>query len=252
MLIFDFDGVLIDSVNEMSVSAYNTLTGELITSLEELPGNAAGLFRTNRYHIQTAGDGVALMGWCMDHADKPSDYRMTEPEYQAQKQNVEGSMKERSLRFFEVRKRFLDHDTLRWRALNKPYQPLWDNLKSQGGQDMVILTHKNREAVINLCHHYGLMVLPDNIFSGDQGASKISNFLQIQTSFGQRDYTFLDDNIENLRELNEHFNRKQPVIRLLLASWGYTGPNDQEKSEQLGYQSVSQDDVVEMLANGLG
>ena len=252
MLIFDFDGVLVDSVNEMSVSAYNTLTGELATSLEELPGNAGGLFRTNRYHIQTAGDGVVLMGWCMDHADKPLDYKMTEEEYQAQRQNAEGSMKDRSLRFFEVRKRFLDHDILRWRALNTPYRPLWDHLKSRGGEGVVILTHKNREAVMNLCHFYGLMVVSDNIFSGDLGVSKIDNLLQIQASFGQCDYAFVDDNIANLRELDGYFNRKQPIIRLLLAAWGYIGPDDQRKSDKLGYPFVSQDDVVAMLDNGHG
>ena len=156
-------------------------------------------------------------------------------------------MRERSMRFFAVRKRFLDHDTNRWRALNAPYRPLWDHLKSKGGERVVILTHKNREAVLNLCHHYGLMVLPDNIFSGDQGARKIDNLLQIQAAFGYGDCTFVDDNIENLRELDDHFNRNQPIIRLLLASWGYIGPEDEVKTGQHGYPFVSQDDVVGML-----
>ena len=35
MLIFDFDGVLMDSVREIAVTAYNSLTGNIVTQLNQ-------------------------------------------------------------------------------------------------------------------------------------------------------------------------------------------------------------------------
>lgn len=247
MLIFDFDGVLVDTVDEMAVSTFNTLTDNLATTTDELPGNSGALFRTNRYHIQTAGDGVALMGWCLAQAHLAPDHQMTKKEYETQRDRAPGSRHDRAMKFFEVRKRFLDHDTDRWRALNAPYKPLWDQLLSRG-DSVIILTHKNREAVVNLCHHYGLMILSKQVYSGDTGASKIENLLSIQRDFGREQFTFVDDNVENLKELNGHFNSDHPVIRLLLATWGYIGPDDRTEADLNGFSTVSQTEVIEMLA----
>ena len=108
MLIYDFDGVMFDTVNEMAVSAYNTLAVTKARSLAALPGNAAGLFRTNRFHIQTAGDGMALMAWCLANADQPVDYRMPIKEYHTACSEASGSSHERATRFFAVRREFLE------------------------------------------------------------------------------------------------------------------------------------------------
>ena len=37
MLIFDYDGVLLDSVREIAVTAYNMLKGTIVTRLDQLP-----------------------------------------------------------------------------------------------------------------------------------------------------------------------------------------------------------------------
>jgi len=71
----------------------------------------------------------------------------------------------------------------------------------------VILTYKNREATVTLCHHFGLPVLNENVYSGDHGTTKIANLLQIQDHFKQGRYTFIDDSLANLQELDAHFNK---------------------------------------------
>lgn len=246
MLIFDFDGVLIDSVDEMAVTAYNTTTNTLVMALSGLPGNAAGLFRTNRYHIQKAGDALPLMRWCIDNADKPP-YRLSADQYQSMQQNTSEPVEERTARFFATRNRFVTHDVSRWRSLNGTYQPLWNTLRDKGAGRVIILTNKNRDATVNLCHHYGLRVRPENIYSGDHGVDKIENLLQIQTRFQQTEQVFVDDNLANLQELDDHFNAQAPVLRLLLASWGYIGPDDAPAAQKLGYPFVTQQEVIGLL-----
>ena len=52
MVIFDFDGVLMDSVGEVALTTYNAATGRLCASLAEMPPGVAALFRRNRFHVQ--------------------------------------------------------------------------------------------------------------------------------------------------------------------------------------------------------
>ena len=66
MILFDFDGVLIDSLNEVALTAYNAATENLFTSLSEIPGAAVALFKRNRFHVQQIGDAITLMNWCIE------------------------------------------------------------------------------------------------------------------------------------------------------------------------------------------
>jgi FMN phosphatase YigB (HAD superfamily) len=247
MLIFDYDGVLLNSVDEMAVTAYNAVSGGLATSLEELPGNAAGLFKTNRFHVQPAGDAITLMRWCVDHADRPADYRLKADEYRVLRDSAVAPVVERTAHFFATRRRFVDFEVHRWRSLNSVYQPIWDTLRKKGAERVIILTNKNREATLNLCHHFDLSVKPENVYSGDHGTTKTDNLKQIQRRFGRMEHTFLDDSIANLRELDEAFNGESPMLTLLLASWGYTGPDDEDIALKFGYASVTQGEVIERL-----
>ena len=256
MLIFDFDGVLLNSVVEMSITAYNTVTGELATSPAGLPGNAADLFVTNRYHVQPAGDAINLMAWCVENAELPGDFRLEPAAYRAIRDSSDAPLKERTGDFFAARKRFVEHDPVQWASLNTVYQPVWNELKGQDAEGIVILTNKNREATVTLCHHFGLPVLEENVYSGDHGTTKIENLLAIQARFGRERYGFVDDSIGNLEELDAHFNAEAPCLELMLAAWGYVGPEDHEAARRTGYAILEQADLIarfkskQVLASG--
>ena len=252
MLIFDFDGVILNSVVEMSITAYNTVTGGLATSPADLPGNAADLFLTNRYHVQPAGDAINLMAWCADKADLPGDHRLEPDAYRVIRDGSDVPLVERTGQFFAARKRFVEHDPVQWRSLNTVYQPVWDVLKGQDAEGIVILTNKNREATVTLCHHFDLPVLEENVYSGDHGTTKIENLLSIQARFGMERYGFVDDSIGNLEELDAHFNADEPVLELMLASWGYIGPDDRLLARRAGYPILEQPDLIARIASMKG
>ncbi len=252
MLIFDFDGVLLNSVVEMSVTAYNAVTGGLATSPDDLPGNAAALFLTNRYHVQPAGDAINLMAWCVEHADLPGDFRLESAAYREIRDASEVPLVERTGRFFAARKRFVAHDPVRWPSLNTVYQPVWDELKGRDAGGIVILTNKNREATVTLCHHFGLPVLAENVYSGDHGTTKIENLLAIRARFGRSRYAFVDDSIGNLEELDAHFNADAPCLELMLASWGYIGPGDRQAARHAGYVVLDQAGLIARIPSMTG
>ena len=247
MLIFDFDGVLVNSIDEITVTAYNVVTGQLIMRLDDLPVNVPKRFQKNRFHVQSIGDVVPLMRWCIQNDQIAPDYILTRREYQNILELETVPLMDRVNLFFATRQTFVEKDEAQWLALNGPFQPTWDELKTSGSDNLILLTNKNRGAVLRLCRYFGLMLAEPNIYSGDDGVTKIDNLNSIHQRFNHAPYDFIDDSLRNLRELDMHFNKAEPFLRLILADWGYTGPEDEETARSLGYRVFSQIDLIDLV-----
>lgn len=248
MLIFDFDGVMVNSLDEVLVTAHNAVTGQTNLDLEKIPGPPARLFKRNRFHFQSPGDAVLLMEWCLQaYPDEPEKI-LSQDEYRHILQaGSTRPLPERIHHFYHTRTRMMQRDIDKWRALNTPFQPLWQALIERGGQRVVLLTNKNREAVLNLCRHFNLDVIGDNVYSGDQGTTKIENFERIMERFKNSHYLFLDDSIKNLRLVETALNREKKLISPLFAGWGYSGPKDMETARESGYPVLTQEKIIDML-----
>jgi hypothetical protein len=159
MLIFDFDGVLMNSMDEVALTAYNAVTGGLVTFMAKTPSFAVEMFRINRFRVQQIGDAIPLMKWCLE-------------------------------------------------------------------------------------------IKADDIYSGDRGVTKTENMQSIRERFGRQQFSFIDDSVKNLKELDIDFNRGTRTISLLLAAWGYTRAEDAGIAAEAGYRVVSQSDVIALLNRG--
>jgi phosphoglycolate phosphatase-like HAD superfamily hydrolase len=245
MLIFDFDGVLMDSVREVAVTAYNTLNSQIATRLDQIPRAALQLFLRNRFHIRPIGDAPVLMKWCLDNGESDSDKLLSPGEYDEILKQVIEPVVERTTRFFDQRNRFKTKNMNAWIALNTPIQPLWQILVENPPENLVLLTNKNRDATVALSSHFGLKINNENVYSGDHGTTKIENMTQIIQRFRKPAYAFIDDSVKNLREIDQHFNKEEKTISLIFATWGYTGPDDAQTAQNLGYQVVTIDEFAE-------
>jgi phosphoglycolate phosphatase-like HAD superfamily hydrolase len=239
MLIFDYDGVLLDSVREIAVTAYNMLQGTVATRLDQLPPKSLKLFLRNRFHVQPIGDAPVLMQHCLEIGETDPDKLLTPAEYEAIIKQVAEPVAARTTRFFETRNQFKAKDLKAWTELNAPVQPLWQIMIEKPTAELVLLTNKNRDATVSLSSHFGLKISDDNIYSGDHGTTKIDNMNRIMQRFRQPSYAFIDDSVKNLREIDEHFNRQEKLISLIFATWGYTGPDDARTASNFGYQVVT-------------
>lgn len=247
MWIYDFDGVLLNSLDEVTVSAYNAVTEELVMSLAQLPDTLVNMFKRNRFHFQPAGDVIPLMNWCLSNHMYDPGKLLTRSEYEHIIQGTDVSLLDRTSLFYATRKRFIQKDIQRWFSLNLPYQPLWNELIHRGGENVVILTNKNRDAVLTLCRHFGLKVMRDNIYAGDNGATKSGNLDSIFKRFQGCSLCFIDDSLRNLQDLNKHFNSKKMHLRLFFASWGFIGPDDVQMALAGGYPVLNQTDLIRYL-----
>jgi len=247
MLIFDFDGVLINSLDEVTLTAYNAVTGKQVTSLADLPTALVGLFQHSRFHVQAIGDAILLMNWCLNNYRNKSEQILNPHEYEALLSDTTVSITDRTLRIYETRSQFIANDPECWLALHQPYQPLWGELIQRQKYMFIILTNKNRDATLRLCQHFGLNIHAVDVYSGDHGASKVENMRQIQKRFADQPFYFIDDSVKNLQELENSVNAENKMIRLLFASWGYTGPRDEKIAQQYGYPVLTQKDLIALL-----
>lgn len=247
MLIFDFDGVLINSLDEVTLTAYNAVTGKQVTSPADLPTALVGLFQHNRFHVQAIGDAILLMTWCLNNYRNQSEQILNPHEYETLISDTRASIIDRTLRIYETRSQFIAREPECWLALHQPYQPLWGELLQRPQYGFIILTNKNRDATLRLCDHFGFSIQATDVYSGDHGISKVENIKRIQKRFAGQPFTIIDDSVKNLRELENSINVENKLTRLLLATWGYTGPQDEKIAHQYGYPVLNQKELIALL-----
>ena len=245
VIIFDFDGVLIDSVDEILVNAYNAAQGTVVFRPEEIPPKFTARFRLNCCRPRNAAEMVVLAKWCLQEPEQ--GLRLLPPgEFEYLAGSLKSSKAELQSLFFLTRNKFVDQNRTQWLALSTPYEPLWSGLKKCMKDPLVILTNKNARAVADICAHHGIAVRSDCIFSGDSGASKTENFRAIQQKFPGRRYHFIDDALTNLLELKRNLKDDQSVS-LALALWGYVTADDQATAERENLLVYTQETLLQAL-----
>lgn len=247
--IFDFDGVLFDTVDETAIVAYNAITDSSHVSRELLLVEYLNLFRANRFHVHLAGDFITLARWCLTHCATP-DVVLSRVEFQNILKAEKAPLTRRQNLFFSTRERIVAIDSKTWCALSVPYVPLWDTLKSLNPEYFVILTSKNKNAVVQLCTYFGININPDNIFGAQDGATKAENFESIKNRFNADSYSIIDDSIANLLDLYASISKNIPskaFLKLHLATWGYLGDQDIVHAKEYGFDVMTQEDLIKAL-----
>lgn len=243
MLVFDFDGVLIQSLPEIVVSAWNAVSEETAVSAAQLPPGFEPLFNRHYYLLQGAGNMLPLARWCREKMKEDPGATLTRAGFlDLAAQEAEG-FQARAKHFFTARLRFQEKDYAAWLSLQRPYEPLWSALR-RAPTAPVIVTNKNRKAVQDLCSHFELQLPDENVYSGDGGNDKISNLTALLKRTGGHPFSFVEDSLLNLREVTPRF---PALLTPLLAAWGYLGTEDTAQAGKLGYRVVTQDEVIQIL-----
>jgi FMN phosphatase YigB (HAD superfamily) len=241
-----------DSVDEVTVTAFNAVTGAAARTLGDLPEGVADRFRRNRFHAQGAPGIFTLMAGCLEGRGTNSDAPMPAAEYERLLEKATLSPEERRERFFAARRWFQADDPTGWLDLNRPYPQVWAAIRRRGPGRTVLMTSKNREATLRLCRHFGLDVPAKNVFSGDGGTPKPENLDRIHERFRRDRYTFIDDHLKNLREVDAHARKRGIGMRPVLARWGYTGPDAADAARELGVSVMSRPDLILALESHPG
>ena len=246
-MIFDFDGVLVDSIEEVVLTAYNAGYDLSLTDQSELPPLYPEVFRLNRHHVQPAGDFLPYTRWCVEQAKRGKLEELGRAEYAALIAEDASPLKKRAELFFSARQRFLKLAPKHWFELHTPYQPLWNHLRSMMIEPPWILTNKNKQAVIELCRHFDLLVKEERIYSGEGGKTKTENFISLSRTLPHSQLNFIDDSVHNLIVLRRDLTKVGLDLELLHANWGYVGGDDIATAQEWGFASLSQNEFLKTL-----
>lgn len=230
-----------DSVRELAVTTFNALSGERISTLDELPKNYLELFRVNRSFGHDPYEMVLIARWVM--AQLNNGQAVINPNEQAQLREKYPEKKQITDDFFKCRADLVAKEPDRWLALNQPFQPIWSAVQNAGFDEIVIVTTKNRVAVLDLCSFYRLPVEAKNVYAGDELKTKTQHFLTLAQRFAGDSMEFLEDSVQNLLTLRKELP-KELCPKLLVARWGYLSASQLSSAEENGLTTFSQEEFL--------
>lgn len=242
MIIFDFDGVLIDPIQELALVSYNLVSASRLFSIEELPKDYLKLYLRNHHLVVTPKNILDLSLWSVATLESGgnTDSILSREELSSAHLSQKHSFTAKD--FFEVRKWLMEEHSSKWLELNKPFPEIWRATQKLDPNKYFILTNKNRSAVEKICEYYGLKILSSRLFTGETGRTKHQNILELdKLETSDTNYIFVDDAIENLEILYPVLpGRIHPV----LATWGYNNAEDRLTAQKHGFELASEADFV--------
>jgi phosphoglycolate phosphatase-like HAD superfamily hydrolase len=236
VLLFDFDGVLVNSLTEIALSAYNYATGDSVYEVERLPPDYLRRFKSNRHLLLSPDRLGELAKLCLK-----SDKVLSREEFLKTLPTDRETLARLGEQFYTARQRFIDEAPELWLKANPPFELLWNAVSQMPTDKFAILTYKNRIAVELICNHYGLAT--ESIYSGEGGRTKAENIRILAEKYPADEYIFLDDAIENLFALTPVLPGR---IRPILASWGYCSAEDLKEAAAHNMETVDEAQFVEL------
>jgi len=218
ILALDFDGVVIDSIEECLVVSYNALAihrgrPDRIADLSELDLKIVKEARRIRNFIRHGQDYVFIQLALEQKVtiENQPDFDRFLDDNQSLNPNF------RKL-FYEERARFLEDKPEQWLTLNPFYAGMQEFLEMyQPKEQLYIITTKLTENVRAIVDAANIDIIPENIYSADSQLTKtqiIQNLLQ-QKQIRPDRFHFIDDQVDTL------IKACGTGVNLYLAEWGY-------------------------------
>lgn len=221
LLVFDFDGVLVDGMVEYWWSACGA--ARRLRPEVNLPDQAPAGFSALRPLIHKGWEMVLaaleLSRPDLDLAAYLADYdggtRAALARWQLQPDALQQSLE-------QLRHNAIAQDPSAWRALHQPYPGVPERLQrlAAEGSDWLVLTTKGGAFARELLAGYGLQ--PRAVFGHEQG-SKPEVLLQLSAHQGAPLW-FIEDRRPTLETVRQTPGLE--AVRCFLVSWGYLGPGD--------------------------
>ena len=218
LLALDFDGVIVDSVLECAVVAYNGYQAyqrlaTRINSPQEIPADMLTKFRSMRPYIRSGEDYLSLFQ-ALDaditisgqgEFDKFHDIHLDRKESYYQL-------------FYAEREALMIADNENWIALNPPYDGMIEYMQSLNHElQLHIVSTKASKYISEILDNNGIRLSNEQVHQAGRGSSKadIINFLFHKNHLSPGELAFVDDHPDTVQKVSE------TGAVCFLAGWGY-------------------------------
>lgn len=225
LLVFDFDGVLVDGMAEYWWSARRA--AQALAPRCELPETAPNGFRQLRPQIHKGWEMVLVALELSRSELDLNDYLHAYSEHTAaalQRWQQQPAALQQALE--EQRHTALRQNREAWLALHRPYPGVPERLRALDaeGSPWLVLTTKGEAFARELLQGYALT--PQAVYGHERGSKTevLQQLLLLQPAEQLRPLWFVEDRRPTLESV-----RRTPslnAVRCFLASWGYLNPDD--------------------------
>jgi phosphoglycolate phosphatase-like HAD superfamily hydrolase len=229
LLVFDFDGVIVDGMEEYWWSARSACLQLTQASAGGLPSSVPSLFRQLRPWVHHGWEMVLIAAQLLE-AESPLRQRGAGAYAADYDRQTALALEERgwsSLRLQEVleavRREAIINDRAAWLGRHRPFPGVVDRLRhlAEEGVDWAVLTTKGAAFTAELLQAFALR--PARLL-GHEAGPKPQVLLQLQEAWRLRG--FVEDRRATLETVRGTAGLE--ALPCFLASWGYLRPSDRQ------------------------
>lgn len=239
-LALDFDGVIVDSIEECLVVGYNAAQDysgrpTRILRLRDISPAQVAYLRALRNFVRTGEDYVYCSLALFEN--QPLSHQNAFDTY------VENHAASRAhLRdlFYRHRQQLLVEQPAHWIQLNPLFPPILKWLQESSKVRVSIVTTKKAAYVARILTAHKIDFPPFQIYSTEKGRHKSEILAQLQKNFGQNSghWHFVDDQVDTLLKIH------LPRVWCYLAGWGYVNDEQVALARRSGITILTLPDFV--------
>ena len=219
ILLWDFDGVIANSLDECLITSYNAfviqenLQLKPVRSVREVPVVYRDHFFRYRKYVRPAGE-YYLLHKSLTLGQSISDYQS----FKKLRSVFADKIQPFQQLFFAERNKFRAENENAWLLKHQVYPHVtkaWDSLNHY--YDFMIVSNKDQRSISLLLNYFGLKIDNNHIFGADFSSNKHEIIVHIlaENRFDPNDVTFIDDQYNHLTDLRDL------GINLCYVCWGY-------------------------------
>jgi len=234
VVVFDVDGVIVDSTEECLVMAYNAYqvylnTNKLITLPSEAPKAFCQRFRSIRKYIKSMDEYLIMF-----ESDTPIKSQSEYDDTLGTLNTVR--LKEYADIFFHVRKKYKNELYHQWIGLHTFHDEVISVIKSlYKTTHFYIVTGKDKSSVLDLLKNKNISIEENNIYDNYAAKNKLAclDLISLKENRKPSDCFFIDDNVTHLFEPHKN------GYDCYLAEWGYVTPEHLEMANERKIKRLS-------------
>ncbi|MEE3649869.1 MULTISPECIES: HAD family hydrolase [unclassified Brenneria] len=238
LIAMDFDGVVVDGVDECMLIAWNVLHDRPLGDfnqdvLQKIPRQMASRFKKLRNFVRHDGHFIASFSELGNEV-------MNNDEFSAIYESF--SPKEKDIfrdKFIQYRKQARNTYPIFWAKLHRPLLDISKLFSTS--HDIYIVSGKDEDSISFILREHGLNVPTEKIFGRMTDKNETLTSLKLIAAAKNEEMLFIDDNIQNVIDALEH------GIQSFWANWGYNIPEHKVMAHKNGINVLSTVDLLELV-----
>lgn len=238
LIALDFDGVVIDGIQECMLVAWNVLHDRPLNdfnqkTLENIPMPEVSSFQRLRNFVRHDGHFIiSFTDTDMEMIDNDSFIDI----YNSIKIKDKDFFREKFTQYRrQARKTYPEF----WAALHRPLLDIFKLFNTN--HDIYIVSGKDADSISFILNNYGLEITTERIFGGIENKNNVLLSLKEKSIVEKKEILFIDDNIQNVIDALEN------GIKSFWADWGYQTPEHKKISQKKGIKGLNAEGLLNLV-----